>query len=355
MFKKLLFTLASLFLVTSFIGPTFAFTGSKNVTATYNNIKIVVDGKVINTSEEPFVINGVTYVPLRVVSGALDAQVDWDGKNNQVIITTKDSKPSEEAALDSSTTGIKEDKSNEIDNSNEAAKDTAAAEIDEDTAFANLLLERHGILKGVYFKEFAVEGDKREVSLDITLELSENIEAWSALTDQEVSVWLAEVAEDVQKAYDEDTEVKGRIIREENKDAIIEFEKDGDEKLKTRFYDGNYRTGVAVKTKLTVEKEYVGKHFYVQGINFIVTSVNYRSDYDTVDVVLSAVESNAQFDWDKLSTRETKQAVKEISQTVVDDFENANISLEKVNTTFKDKRNRGLGLYFYNVEEDTVK
>ncbi len=343
MFKKLIIALASVFLLVCIAMPAAAATGTKTLKATYSNIKIIVNGKVINTAEEPFVVNGVTYVPLRVVSSALGAQVDWDGQNKYVIINTKIDEPDEITPIDG-----------DADNNTGGVKDDVSEEIDEATAFANLLIERHGILKGVYFKEFAVTGDNRKVNIDITLDLAENIEAWSALTDKEVTDWISGVIEDVQKAYDKNTQVTGKIIRDKDKLALIEFDKDGDERLKIWFYDGNYRTGVAIKTKLTVEKEYENKRFNVQGIDFVVTSVNYRSDHGTVDVVLSAVKSNAHFDWNNLSTRDTKRAVKEISQTIAEDFKNANLSFEKVNTTFKDKRNRGLGLYIYDVEADKL-
>ncbi|MGB9825383.1 MAG: stalk domain-containing protein, partial [Desulfofundulus sp.] len=62
---------------------------TKTVKAVYRNISIIVDGKAAAAAEEePFIIDGRVYVPLRYVSELVGAQVSWDGTNNRVLITT---------------------------------------------------------------------------------------------------------------------------------------------------------------------------------------------------------------------------------------------------------------------------
>lgn len=60
---------------------------TKTLKATYRNIQVTYNGVVKSISEEPFAIDGTTYVPLRAVSQILGANVDWDGTNNLVKIT----------------------------------------------------------------------------------------------------------------------------------------------------------------------------------------------------------------------------------------------------------------------------
>ena len=60
------------------------FTGTKSVTAKYSNIKMVVNSKLVTASEEPFLLNGRTYVPLRVVAEALGSNVGWE--NSTVLV-----------------------------------------------------------------------------------------------------------------------------------------------------------------------------------------------------------------------------------------------------------------------------
>lgn len=54
-----------------------------------NPIKLIIDGKEIETDVPPQIINGRTMVPVRVVAENLGCAVKWDKQNNTVIITSK--------------------------------------------------------------------------------------------------------------------------------------------------------------------------------------------------------------------------------------------------------------------------
>ena len=60
--------------------------GTKNISATFRNIKIVVDGKEVSTSTEPFVYNGTTYLPIRAVGEAVGKEVTWNAGTNTVYL-----------------------------------------------------------------------------------------------------------------------------------------------------------------------------------------------------------------------------------------------------------------------------
>lgn len=71
----------------------FAASGNKTISVTYDNIKVYVDdvlspmqsdGKTV----EPFTFQGRTYVPLKAVSESLGSNVDWDDKTNSIYITS---------------------------------------------------------------------------------------------------------------------------------------------------------------------------------------------------------------------------------------------------------------------------
>ena len=64
----------------------FASTGTQNISATYDNIKIVVDGRTVNASAEPFIYNGVTYLPVRAVGETLGKEVSWDSSTNTIYL-----------------------------------------------------------------------------------------------------------------------------------------------------------------------------------------------------------------------------------------------------------------------------
>ena len=75
--------------------PIFASTGTQNISVTYNNIKIVVDGNIVSTSNEPFIYNGTTYLPVRVVAETLGEEVNWDGNTNTVYLGEMEQKNSQ--------------------------------------------------------------------------------------------------------------------------------------------------------------------------------------------------------------------------------------------------------------------
>ncbi len=70
----------------------YAVSGTKNITASYNNIKIYIDQKLITPKDangsivDPFIYNGTVYLPVRAVSNALGQEVSWDSENKAVYI-----------------------------------------------------------------------------------------------------------------------------------------------------------------------------------------------------------------------------------------------------------------------------
>ena len=61
------------------------------ISVAYKNIKIYADGNLVNTSDsnEAFIYNGTTYLPVRAVGEAFNKAVNWDGKNSAVYIGTQ--------------------------------------------------------------------------------------------------------------------------------------------------------------------------------------------------------------------------------------------------------------------------
>lgn len=73
-------------------GIVFASHGSQTIEAVYNNIKIFVDGVMVEPKDangnavEPFIYNGTTYLPVRAVGEAIGKKVDWDGRTQSVYL-----------------------------------------------------------------------------------------------------------------------------------------------------------------------------------------------------------------------------------------------------------------------------
>lgn len=57
------------------------------VAANYTTPSIVIDSRTISSDTDPFIIDGTTLVPLRVISENLGASVDWDATTRTVTVT----------------------------------------------------------------------------------------------------------------------------------------------------------------------------------------------------------------------------------------------------------------------------
>jgi hypothetical protein len=63
--------------------------GSSLVGFAQDHIKLIVNGKKIQSDVPPQIINGRTLVPARALAESLGAKVAWDATNNSVIVTSQ--------------------------------------------------------------------------------------------------------------------------------------------------------------------------------------------------------------------------------------------------------------------------
>jgi hypothetical protein len=72
--------------------PALAASVTKQLSVTYNNIKIIVDGSLITPKDaagnavDPFISGGTTYLPVRAIGEALGKTVTWDGATQTVYV-----------------------------------------------------------------------------------------------------------------------------------------------------------------------------------------------------------------------------------------------------------------------------
>ena len=69
--------------------PAIAKTAQEVVTISYNNIKIVLNGSVVETGDEPFILEGRTYLPIRAISESLNLNVEWEEETKTVFLSEK--------------------------------------------------------------------------------------------------------------------------------------------------------------------------------------------------------------------------------------------------------------------------
>ena len=67
----------------------FANARQETITVNFNNIRIAIDGRVVQTENEPFVHNGRTYLPVRDVADEMGFDVTWEDATNTVHLTSR--------------------------------------------------------------------------------------------------------------------------------------------------------------------------------------------------------------------------------------------------------------------------
>lgn len=76
-------------------GSVWAGSGMKNIDVMYDNIKIFMDGELVEPKDangqtvEPFIYNGTTYLPVRAVGNAIGKDVSRDGIEKVVYLGAK--------------------------------------------------------------------------------------------------------------------------------------------------------------------------------------------------------------------------------------------------------------------------
>ncbi|NLB52239.1 MAG: copper amine oxidase N-terminal domain-containing protein [Syntrophomonadaceae bacterium] len=94
-FTKIKYFLLGVLLTAVFsstISPAIANQVNRKLDATYNNIKIVVDGETIDPRDangnvvEPFIVDGTTYLPVRPLCEAVGYNLKWDGSTQTVYV-----------------------------------------------------------------------------------------------------------------------------------------------------------------------------------------------------------------------------------------------------------------------------
>ena len=78
--------------------PVFARVSQETIVVNFNNIRIAVNGQQINTEFEPFIFQGVTYLPVRDVAIAMGFAATWENATSTVHLTSQANVPQQTVA-----------------------------------------------------------------------------------------------------------------------------------------------------------------------------------------------------------------------------------------------------------------
>ncbi|MGG3885461.1 stalk domain-containing protein [Brevibacillus panacihumi] len=239
MFKKhyLATAAAGLLLATTLIpSGASAEVATKNLQAKYNNIKVLNNGYQISTPIEPFIVNGTTYIPLRMMADVFKKDVTWDGKTYTINVIDKPDpsvqsqiaiKDAEIARLKNQITSLND----EIDNLESKLNKKSSKDDDFDDDLSDLedeLNEDYEDFEGLEWT-ISLDGDEDEIEVEIEIDLDEYGDDFDELTKSELKAFVQDIVDDIWKEFDAD--ISGYIIDSDEDERLYEFEAEYDEKL----------------------------------------------------------------------------------------------------------------------------
>ncbi len=199
---------------------------TKTLKAVYSNIAISYNGQNKLLSSEPFLVDGVTYVPLRAVSEIMGANVSW--ANNTVYITNQTtptvSNQQEIAAKNFEIASLKQ----QLDVAKrelETYKGTGIGGGDLTTASINTTLNK---IVSTYSDDFDIDWtiDLKQVSGRLELTVSYNSRSDSAkfdrLTTTKRKQFIKEICYDISMIH-KDIEIRGTLEESRNDKEVATF------------------------------------------------------------------------------------------------------------------------------------
>lgn len=241
MFKKQYLAVASALVLTVGLFPASsdAQVAKKNLAATYNNIKVLYNGNQVSTTVEPFIVNGTTYIPLRMMAGVFNKDITWDGTNYTINVKDQ-ADPGYEAQLSAKDAEIKrlqdkiDDLNAEIDDLNdELDDDDSSDDIDDDlSALEDDLIDEYEDYDPDFGDiDFSVDGDEDEVEVEIAIDKDAyEEETGEDLDESDLEDLVKEVVEYIWDEYDDSVDVTGTIVDSSNNDKkLYDFEGDSDD------------------------------------------------------------------------------------------------------------------------------
>lgn len=329
----------------------------RSLSAIFRNIRININGNFLETEEQPFIVGGSTYVPLRVVSEALGTLVNWDSENNVVSITGDaagnsqtfqqqlQEKDAEIAELKAEIQALKGD---QVDD------DTPADTVKTLSGLTKNLVSDYDELQDVKIKDIRLTGNEDEITVNIDVDLEDYDDEWEGLTDSKIKSWISDLCLDVQEYYSDDTVVGGKIKDIDSKDTLVEFSKYMAQPLKVTYKDKDYRDGKGMDV-YEVADEWENQKYNVAGLRFNLESVNYKTEKDEIDVSLKAVEARAA-DWKAADSDAAETAIRDLCKNIAGSFiEDAAENPETINVKVYDKTMASLDSFEYDVSDNILR
>ncbi|MFD1955224.1 stalk domain-containing protein [Paenibacillus thailandensis] len=296
----------------------FAADATKKLSAVYSNIVIKYNGSQVSTdaSTEPFMVNGTTFVPVRLIGEATGNQVLWDQTNKTINITgtskTAVDNMTKQLAEANAQIAIKDAEIAKLKSQlNAAIEDKATDDIDDVESDIQDEYEDYEDTDA----SITVTGDEDDVSVTIKVDA----DGWDDLSDSKKKSYLQDIVDDILDAF-EDADVSGTVKDKDNSSKLASFETDS---------NGNVDLENTASDLSDLEDNLNDDYGDYEDMNFEIELSGDEDDI-TIEVYVSEAE------WNNLSASKREDLEDDLVSDVEDEFPDADI--------------KG---YFYSTDDDS--
>ncbi len=300
-------TIWTLIILSCLLMFTFADDITKVIQAVESNAKIVYNQKEVTLGTKPVSIQGYNYLSVRALAVLFDKNIDWNQKEQKIIISDKpntalEGLKSELAAKDISIAEL-QGKVKKLENDMASSKKLSIRELQDEI---NRMLGEYG---GIYYK-VVLSGNEDEIRVKIEVDLSMNSSTWSRLSSAEREELAQEVCDWIAVEYDF-AKIKGYVIDIAESKILMPFQDNWQGELKRSNYT-NYSNISSLEDKLNE-----GYANYFEGIHL---SIALRGNDNNVEYTLNIQESRFHEEWEELSDTTLKNFMKRLCSRINSEF-----------------------------------
>lgn len=178
-------------------------------------VKIFINGQEVNAQDKnPIIIEGTTYVPLRMLGEMFNKTVAWDGPNYAVRITDKPDSNVQE--LQNTITQLKGQLANkeaeivvlkaQLENLKEELEKKKTPSLKD---LQKQLQKDYEVYQKIEF-DITLKGNEKDIEVIIEVDLDDYYSRWSRLSDKDIKDYLQDIVDDILDVY-ENADIEGYI------------------------------------------------------------------------------------------------------------------------------------------------
>lgn len=307
----------------------------RTLEAWYNTATIVVNGKEMSSDVKPFIVDGTTYVPLRMMAEIFDKDIHWDPTLERATVSDKPGTSVEELMSRVTSKEIEIVELNKrIDELEAELAEFSSLDIED---LEELLNDDYNEYEDVEF-DIKLSGDEEDVIVNIEVDLSDFDDEWNDLDEDDIEDYLQDIVDDILEEYEE-ADIEGIIEDTYSDDTLVEFDifRDGDVNI-FEFY-----SNVNLDDLEDELDDYYSDYF-----SNIDIAVELDGDLDDIDFIIYLEYDDYYSEWNELP----ESYIKGLMSSVYDDIEDEYSSTDIRGYIYDTDNREYLYKYYLNSSDD---